>query len=144
MGSSETEVKALAVMPCTSSSESSVITVMPVAKDPNALRNSACVTLIEKLKDKRRSALRPYEASDTLSRSRIALGGVGWGHHPDSQGRRSHASCMISILGPLGTLKGPQRTTVNRGADSMSPVSLASELSDLQIGAPLSRKSACR
>src|ERR1700739_4785873 len=51
---------------------------------------------------------------------------------------------MISILGPLGTLKGPQRTTVNRGADSMAPVSLASELSDLQIGAPLSRQSACR
>lgn len=24
---------------------------MPVAKDPNALRNSACVTLIEKLKE---------------------------------------------------------------------------------------------
>src|SRR6201997_4680191 len=51
---------------------------------------------------------------------------------------------MISILGPLGTLKGPPRTTVNRGADSMAPVSLASELSDLQIGAPLSRQSACR
>ena len=51
---------------------------------------------------------------------------------------------MISILGPLGTLKGPQRTTVNRAADSMAPVSLASELSDLQIGAPLSRESACR
>src|SRR6201997_2868035 len=46
MGSSDTEVKALAVMPCTSFSESSVITVMPVAKQASALRNSAWLTLI--------------------------------------------------------------------------------------------------
>src|SRR5579864_1526248 len=46
MGSSDTDVKALAVMPCTSFSESSVITVMPVAKQASALRNSAWLTLI--------------------------------------------------------------------------------------------------
>jgi 7,8-didemethyl-8-hydroxy-5-deazariboflavin synthase CofG subunit len=33
---------------------------------------------------------------------------------------------------------------VNRAADSIAPVSLASELSDLQIRVPLSRESACR
>src|SRR5262249_14254255 len=44
MGSRETEVKALAVMPWTSFSESSVITVMPVAKQASALRNSGWLT----------------------------------------------------------------------------------------------------
>src|SRR5438270_10676311 len=43
MGSSDTEVNALAVMPCTSPSRSTVITVTPVAKHPSALRNSPCV-----------------------------------------------------------------------------------------------------
>src|SRR5262249_34857962 len=42
----ETELKAFAVIPWTSPSWSSVITVMPVAKLPIALRNSGCVTLM--------------------------------------------------------------------------------------------------
>ena len=46
MGSSETEVKALAVMPWTSSSESRVMTVMPVAKQAKALRNSSGLTVM--------------------------------------------------------------------------------------------------
>src|SRR5215469_9679538 len=40
MGSSETDAKALAVMPCTSPSRSTVMMVTPVAKQPMALRKS--------------------------------------------------------------------------------------------------------
>src|SRR5579884_1466830 len=45
MGSSDTDVNALAVIPCTSPSRSTVITVTPVAKCPRAFLNSACVNV---------------------------------------------------------------------------------------------------
>src|SRR5437868_3608137 len=47
MGSSETEVNALAVIPCTSSSKSTVIMVTPVAKLPIALRTRVVGKLAE-------------------------------------------------------------------------------------------------
>src|SRR6266567_3870319 len=46
MGSSDTEANALAVMPCTSPSRSTVMIVTPVAKHPIALRNSREFKLI--------------------------------------------------------------------------------------------------
>src|SRR5208337_1807522 len=46
MGSSDTEAKALAVMPWTQPSRSTVMIVTPVAKQPIALRNSAALKVI--------------------------------------------------------------------------------------------------
>src|SRR5579864_581004 len=49
MGSSDTDANALAVMPCTSPSRSTVIMVTPVAKYPMAFRNSLEFRLISRV-----------------------------------------------------------------------------------------------